>query len=218
MVRLKGGDPYLFGRGGEEMLALKAAGIPCQEVPGIPSAIGIAAEAGIPVTHRGVSRGVHIVTAHTSHTPDGLPEDFDALAKLSGTLVFLMGLERLSAITARLMAAGKDENTPGAVISGGNAPTPVRVRAPLSRLEQAARNAGVSAPAIILIGDVAAMDLSQSPLMGRRIGVTGTREVAEKQLNALEALGAKAVWVLRAGIRELPRNLSGGVWRDAPAG
>lgn len=204
VVRLKGGDPYLFGRGGEEMLALKNAGIPCQEVPGIPSAIGIAAEAGIPVTHRGVSRSVHIFTAHTSHTPDGLPEDFDALAKLSGTLVFLMGLERLPAITARLMAAGKDENTPGAVISGGNAPTPVRVRAPLSRLEQAAKNAGVSAPAIILIGDVAAMDLSPSPLMGRRIGVTGTREVAEKQLNALEALGAKALWVLRAGIRELP--------------
>lgn len=160
VVRLKGGDPYLFGRGGEEMLALKAAEIPCQEVPGIPSAIGIAAEAGIPVTHRGVSRGVHIVTAHTADTPDGLPEDFDTLAKLSGTLVFLMGLGQLSAIAARLMAAGKDGNTPGAVISGGNAPNPVRVRAPLFQLEQAAKDAGVSAPAIILIGDVADMDLS----------------------------------------------------------
>ncbi|MDE6516355.1 MAG: uroporphyrinogen-III C-methyltransferase, partial [Acetatifactor sp.] len=274
VVRLKGGDPYLFGRGGEEMLALKAAGIPCQEVPGIPSAIGIAAEAGIPVTHRGVSRGVHIVTAHTADTPDGLPEDFDTLAKLSGTLVFLMGLERLSAIAARLMAAGKDGNTPGAVISGGNAPNPVRVRAPLFQLEQAAKDAGVSAPAIILIGDVAdldlstvdmaamdqsamdlsamdqsvmnlstmdqsvmnlstmdqsAMDLSAMPpsvmnlsamapsamgqpvssglLKGRRIGVTGTREVAEKQLIALRALGAEAVWVLREEIRELPLKL-----------
>lgn len=160
VVRLKGGDPYLFGRGGEEMLALKAAGIPCQEVPGIPSAIGIAAEAGIPVTHRGVSRGVHIITAHTADTPDGLPEDFDALAKLSGTLVFLMGLGQLPAITTGLMAAGKDADTPSAVISGGNAPNPVQVRAPLSQLEQAAKKAGVSAPAIILIGDVAAMDLS----------------------------------------------------------
>lgn len=213
VVRLKGGDPYLFGRGGEEMLALRAAGIPCQEVPGVPSAIGIAAEAGIPVTHRGVSRGVHIVTAHTADTPDGLPEDFDALAKLSGTLVFLMGLERLSAIVARLIAAGKDKNTPGAVISGGNAPNPVRVRAPLFQLEQAAKSAGVSPPAIILVGDVAAMDLSESvgPLGGRKIGVTGTREVAEKQLTAFRALGAEALWVLRLNVEELPMELD---WRS----
>ena len=206
VVRLKGGDPYLFGRGGEEMLALKAAGIPCQEVPGIPSAIGIAAEAGIPVTHRGISRSLHIITAHTADTPDGLPMDFDALAKLSGTLVFLMGLERLPAIVTRLMAAGKDESTPSAVISGGNAPNPVRVRAPLSRLEQAAKNANVSAPAIILIGDVAAMDLSASSdqLKGIRIGITGTLEIAEKQMKALQALGAETVWALRSEIKELP--------------
>ena len=206
VVRLKGGDPYLFGRGGEEILALKTAGIPCQEVPGIPSAIGIAAEAGIPVTHRGISRSLHIITAHTADTPDGLPADFDALAKLSGTLVFLMGLERLSTITARLMAAGKDRSTPSAVISGGNAPNPVQVRAPLSQLAQAAKNANVSAPAIILIGDVAAMDLSapSDQLKGLRIGITGTQEIAEKQMNALQALGAEAVWVIRSGIRELP--------------
>lgn len=206
MVRLKGGDPYLFGRGGEEMLALKEAGIPCQEVPGIPSAIGIAAEAGIPVTHRGISRSLHIITAHTADTPDGLPADFDALAKLSGTLVFLMGLARLHAIITRLLAAGKDENTPSAVISGGNALNPVRVRAPLSGLEQAAKNANVSAPAIILIGDVAAMDLSapSDQLKGLRIGITGTQEIAEKQIHALQARGAEAVWVSRAEIKELP--------------
>lgn len=160
VVRLKGGDPYLFGRGGEEMLALKNAGIPCKEVPGIPSAIGIPAEAGIPVTHRGVSRSLHIVTAHTADTPDSLPGDLDTLAKLSGTLVFLMGLKQLPRITARLMAAGRDGNTPAAVISGGNAPDPAFVRAPLSRLAEAAKNAGVTSPAVILIGDVAAMDLS----------------------------------------------------------
>lgn len=160
VVRLKGGDPYLFGRGGEEMLSLKAAGIPCMEVPGIPSAIGIPAEAGIPVTHRGISRSLHIVTAHTADTPDGLPEDFDTLAKLSGTLVFLMGLKQLPLIAARLMAAGKDGNTPGAVISGGNAPHPAFVRAPLAGLAEAAENAGVTAPAVILVGDVAGLDLS----------------------------------------------------------
>lgn len=160
VVRLKGGDPYLFGRGGEEMLSLKAAGIPCMEVPGIPSAIGIPAEAGIPVTHRGISRSLHIVTAHTADTPDGLPEDFDMLAGLSGTLVFLMGLKQLPLIAARLMAAGKDGNTPGAVISGGNAPHPAFVRAPLAGLAEAAENAGVTAPAVILVGDVAGLDLS----------------------------------------------------------
>ncbi len=213
VVRLKGGDPYLFGRGGEEMLALRAAGISCQEVPGIPSPMGIAAEAGIPLTHRGVSRGVHIVTAHTADTPDGLPEDFDALAGLSGTLVFLMGLERLPVIAARLAAAGKDKNTPGAVISGGNAPNPVRVRAPLFQLEQAARSAGASSPAIILVGDVAAMDLSApaGPLAGKRIGVTGTREVAEKQLSAFRELGAEALWVLRLHVKELPMESD---WQD----
>lgn len=213
VVRLKGGDPYLFGRGGEEMLALRAAGISCQEVPGIPSPMGIAAEAGIPLTYRGVSRGVHIVTAHTADTPDGLPEDFDALAGLSGTLVFLMGLERLPVIAARLAAAGKDKNTPGAVISGGNAPNPVRVRAPLFQLEQAARSAGASSPAIILVGDVAAMDLSApaGPLAGKRIGVTGTREVAEKQLSAFRELGAEALWVLRLHVKELPMESD---WQD----
>lgn len=160
VVRLKGGDPYLFGRGGEEMLALKGAGIPCQEVPGISSAMGIPAEAGIPVTHRGVSRSLHIITAHTADTPDGLPADFDTLAQLSGTLVFLMGLHQLPKIAARLMASGKSGNTPAAVLSGGNSPNPATVRAPLAQLEQAARDAGVCSPAIILIGDVAGMDLT----------------------------------------------------------
>lgn len=159
VVRLKGGDPYLFGRGGEEMLALKDAGIPCQEVPGIPSAIGIPAEAGIPVTHRETSRGLHIVTAHTADTEDGLPEDFDALAKLDGTLVFLMGLKQLPKIVRRLMDGGKDGNTPAAVLSGGNSANPTQVRAPLNQLEQAAQEAGVTSPAIILVGDVAGMEL-----------------------------------------------------------
>ena len=159
VVRLKGGDPYLFGRGGEEMLALLDAGVPCAEVPGISSAIGIPAEAGIPVTHRGMSRGLHIVTAHTSDTPDGLPADLDVLAQLEGTLVFLMGLSQLQKIASRLIAAGKDPSTPAAVISGGNAPEPKQVRAPLSQLPQAAQEAGATAPAIILVGEVAQLRL-----------------------------------------------------------
>lgn len=161
VVRLKGGDPYLFGRGGEEMLALRKEGISCQEVPGIPSAIGIAAEAGIPVTHRGASQGVHIITAHTSNTQDGLPEDFDYMAKLEGTLVFLMGLKQLPKIVDRLLKAGKGADTPCAVLSGGNSPNPARVRAPLSQIVQAVRNAKVTSPAIIIVGNVAAFDLNE---------------------------------------------------------
>ena len=203
VVRLKGGDPYLFGRGGEEMQALLAAGIPCQEVPGIPSAIGIPAEAGIPVTHRGISRGVHIVTAHTAGTPDGLPEDLDELAHLSGTLVFLMGLSRLPTLTRRLMAAGMDGNTPAAVLSGGNSPHPARVRAPLSRIARAAEEQGVVSPAIILVGEVAAMDLNARPLAGVRVGVTGTAAVAGRQREALTALGAEVIWIARSEVQEL---------------
>ena len=206
VVRLKGGDPYLFGRGGEEMLALRSAGIPCQEVPGIPSAIGIPAEAGIPVTHRGASRGLHIITAHTSDTPDGLPGDFDRLAGLPGTLVFLMGLKQLPTIAERLMAAGKSGDTPAAVLSGGNAPHPATVRTPLCRLAQAAREARVVPPAIILVGAVAALDLSAGdmPLAGVRVGVTGTDTVADKQRAALEGLGAQVLRLSRSVVAERP--------------
>lgn len=159
VVRLKGGDPYVFGRGGEEMLAIREAGIPCRQVPGITSPVGIPAEFGIPVTHRGLSRSLHIITAHTADTPDGLPADFDALAKLEGTLVFLMGLSQLPKIAERLMGAGKDGDTPAAVLSGGNSKNPMEVRAPLKDIAQAAREKGLSSPAIILVGGVAGLDL-----------------------------------------------------------
>lgn len=206
VVRLKGGDPYLFGRGGEEMAALQAANIPCQEIPGIPSAIGIPAEAGIPVTHRGLSQSLHIITAHTANTADGLPADLDDMARLSGTLVFLMGLCQLPRITARLMAAGKSGDTPAAVLSGGNAPKPAFVRAPLSRIAQAASEADVRSPAIILVGEVAAMELTTAakPLDGVTIGVTGTKAIAQKQQSAFADLGAQVIWLSRSIIKERP--------------
>ena len=160
-VRLKGGDPYVFGRGGEEALALQRAGIPFEVVPGITAAIAVPAEAGIPVTHRGVSRAVHIITAHTQdETPD-----FSRWAALAadGTLVFLMGLQRLPQIAAGLLAGGLPPQTPAAVLSGGNTPHPAAVRASLGEITTAARAAGVEAPAVIVVGDVAGMELLNFP-------------------------------------------------------
>lgn len=156
VVRLKGGDPFVFGRGGEEMQALEAAGIPCQMVPGITSAIAIPGMAGIPVTYRGMSRSVHIVTAHTADTEDGLPRDMDQLARVEGTLVFLMGLNQLERIAERLIGAGKPKETPAAVISGGNAPCPAQARGTLETIAEETKKKQVKAPAVIVVGEVAA--------------------------------------------------------------
>lgn len=162
VVRLKGGDPFVFGRGGEEAIALQAAGVPFEVVPGVTSAIAIPALAGVPVTHRGLSRSVHIVTAHTADAPDGLPPDLDRLAQLSGTLVFLMGLSRLEDIAARLLSAGKRVDTPAAVLSGGNAPHPATVRGTLEDIAEKTRAANIRSPAVIVVGDVAALELAST--------------------------------------------------------
>ena len=159
VVRLKGGDPFVFGRGGEEAQALQAAGIPFEVVPGVTSAVSIPALAGIPVTHRGLSRSFHVAAAHTAGTADGLPEDLDRLAALSGTLVFLMGLSQLERLAGRLLAAGKDPATPAAVVSGGNAPHPAAVRGTLGDIVEKTRAANVQPPAVILVGGVAALEL-----------------------------------------------------------
>ena len=153
VVRLKGGDPFVFGRGGEEALALREAGVPYEIVPGVTSAVAVPALAGIPVTHRGLSRSVHIATAHTSGTPGGLPEDLDRLAGLSGTLVFLMGVSRLERIASRLMAAGKSPETPAAVVS-----ETVAVRGTLENIARLA--ADVPPPAVIVVGEASGMDLT----------------------------------------------------------
>ena len=154
VVRLKGGDPYVFGRGGEEMLALKAAGIFCEQVPGITSAAAIPAEAGIPVTHRGMSRSFHVITGHTAQGKEGLPEDLEKLAGLNGTLVFLMGLSHLDAIAGRLMKAGKSPDTPAAVLRGGCAPDRQAVRGTLGTIGEMARQAGIKPPAVIVARNI----------------------------------------------------------------
>lgn len=204
VARLKGGDPFVFGRGGEEALTLQAAGIPFQVVPGISSAIAIPALAGIPVTHRGLSRGFHVVTAHTAQ---GGRDDFDRLSKLEGTLVFLMGLSHLSELAQGLISAGKSPDTPAAVVSGGCAPHPATVRAPLGQLASAAEQAGVQPPAVIVVGETAALDLTSTasrPLEGVHVALVGT-PVLQQRLNAiLSPLGARPFAALTSQLEELP--------------
>ena len=158
VVRLKGGDPFVFGRGGEEALALQAAGVEWEYVPGVTSAVAVPGGVGLPVTHRGVGRSVRIVTAHTADRPDGLPENLGECPP-GETLVFLMGLSRLEELTRRLTEAGLPSETPAAVISGENAPRPMAVRGTLSDIAAKVKGAGMEAPAVIVIGGTAGMDL-----------------------------------------------------------
>lgn len=162
VVRLKGGDPYVFGRGGEEMLALREAGIACEEVPGISSAIAAPAAAGIPVTHRGLSRSVTVLTASSlTEGEERLTEaDYGALARLSGTLVVLMGMHHLKELTDRLIGAGMPPSRPAAVVMEGATDRQKWVRAPLERLAEEAERAGLKAPAVIVIGETAALHLA----------------------------------------------------------
>lgn len=151
----------MFGRGGEEVLALQAAGIPYEVVSGVSSAVAVPAAAGIPVTHRKTARSFHVITGHTA--ADGaetLTEQLDTLAKLEGTLVFLMGLHHLEEITNGLLQGGKPADTPAAVISGGTTPKQRVVRAKLCNLAAETRKANLAAPAVIVIGETAGMQLS----------------------------------------------------------
>ena len=159
VVRLKGGDPFVFGRGSEEMEALKARGIPVTEVPGITSAIAVPAAAGIPVTHRGKSRSFHVVTAHTKGTADSLPEGLKELVAVEGTLVFLMGMHQLSKLAGRLMEYGKSPETPAAVVQGNFDGKTVSVRGTLFDIGEKVKESGMQSPAVIVIGETAGMEL-----------------------------------------------------------
>lgn len=207
VVRLKGGDPFVFGRGGEELFALRGAGVPCEMVPGISSALAIPALAGIPVTHRGTSQSIHIITGHTADTPDGLPACLGSLARLPGTLVFLMGLAQLPQIVRRLISAGMPPDTAAAVISGGNSPHPAAVRGTLAGLAERAQANAVQPPAVIIVGPAAALDLSPTipnPLAGVCVGLTGTPAMTEKLQSALQSLGARVFCAERSIVEELP--------------
>ena len=192
VVRLKGGDPFVFGRGGEEAEALAAAGIPFEVVPGITSAIGAPAYAGIPVTHRGVSTHFTVVTGHEDPTKPSTDVDWAALARAGGTLVILMGAGNVGEIARLLVDNGRASTTPVAAVRNGTRADQQTVRATLATIGEA----GVRAPSAIVVGDVAALDLSwfeSRPLFGRSVVVTRAREQMSGLRQRLEALGADVI-------------------------
>ena len=156
VVRLKGGDPFVFGRGGEELESLRAAGVPTEVVPGITAALATAARLGIPLTHRGASRSLHLITAHGAD--DRLPEhDWSALARAGGTLAVYMGVRTLPLLAARLLEAGMAAETPAIAVENATLDTERRMPGTLGGIAEAVAAAGLTGPTLVLIGAVVAM-------------------------------------------------------------
>ena len=198
VARLKGGDPFIFGRGGEEAEVLVAAGIPFEVVPGVTAAIGASAYAGIPLTHRAHTTEVAFVTGHEDPTKKASRIDWKALATGIGTLVFFMGVKNLGTIVRNLTANGKAVDTPVAVVRWGTTPKQRTVTGTLDTIEVVVREAGIKAPAIIIVGTV--VDLRKTmgwfekrPLLGRRIVVTRARQQASDLIHQLTELGAECI-------------------------
>lgn len=200
IVRLKGGDPFVFGRGGEEALALAGAGIPFEVVPGITAGAAAPAYAGIPITHRGLASAVTFVTGNEDPTKDETALDWEALARVGGTLCFYMGMRNLPLIAEKLIEHGRDPQTPAALVRWGTTCAQQTLTAPLSQVARRAAEEGFGAPAIIVVGDVASLhdELSwfeRRPLFGRRIVVTRSRTQASDLVRGLAAAGAETLEV-----------------------
>ncbi len=192
VVRLKGGDPFVFARGGEEALALEEAGVDYEVVPGVTAAIAAPAAAGIPVTQRYSSTSLTIVTGHEDPTKDEPGVDWEKVGALGGTIVILMGVAKIRSIASRLMAGGLASDTPTAAVRWGTRPDQSVIRAPLSELaDQPLRS-----PSTIVVGDVAAVDLGwfrRRPLAGRSVVVTRARHQGGQLIAPLRALGADVI-------------------------
>jgi uroporphyrinogen III methyltransferase/synthase len=223
VVRLKGGDPFVFARGGEEAQALLDAGVPFEVVPGITSAVGVAAYAGVPVTYRGLSTSFTVVTGHED--PWAATEtDWDAVARLGGTIVILMGVATRAAIAERLMAGGLAPDTPVAAVRWGTRPEQRTVRTSLGQLGAVE----LEPPVTMVVGAVAQLDLrwfEARPLFGRRVVVTRAREQASELVERLHRLGAETIELPAitiddpddggAGLRWAAEALSGGQYEWA---
>ncbi len=207
VVRLKGGDPFVFARGGEEAAALAAAGVAHEIVPGVTSAVAAPAYAGVPLTHRGLSTSFTVVTGHED--PWAATEtDWEAVARVGGTTVVLMGVATRADIARRLMEAGRPADTPVVAVQWGTTPRQRTMRTTLAGLGEAP----LSAPATIVIGAVAGLDLAwfeRRPLFGRRVVVTRAREQASELRARLEELGAEVVEVPTIAIRPAEVDLAG---------
>lgn len=228
VVRLKGGDPFVFGRGGEEAEALRAAAVPFEVVPGVTAGVAAPAYAGIPVTHRDDASAVAFVTGHedpaklagiggegssssaTTAIPSGLPRplDYKALAAFPGTLVFYMGITRLGEVASGLIEGGRDPDEPAAIVERGSVPRQRTLTSTLAELPAVAERDGVSPPALVVTGPVVARRdalrwFEQRPLHGLRIVVTRARAQASEMASRLAGLGADVVEL--PTIRIVPR-------------
>lgn len=206
VARLKGGDPFIFGRGGEEALALTAAGIEYEVIPGVSSAYSAPAYAGIPITHRGKASSFHVITGHEDPAKGESSLDYDILAREEGTLVFLMGLSKLHQISERLIANGKDAHTPAAVIASGTTARQRCVTGELGRIAAISEKADIQPPAILVVGDVVnlkgAVDWQQpGPLSGRKILVTATEIIARPLAEYIRRLGGEPVVMSLIGVK-----------------
>ncbi|MDE2765929.1 MAG: uroporphyrinogen-III C-methyltransferase [Chloroflexota bacterium] len=198
VVRLKGGDPFVFGRGGEELEALVEAGVPFEVVPGVTSAVAAPAYAGIPVTHRGMAAAFTVVSGSEDSDKPGPPLDWAALAKTPGTLVLLMSARRLEEIAAALIRHGRAADTPAAVVRWGTLPAQRAVYGALANIAERAANAGIGAPAVAVIGEVAQLGerlrwFDRAPLFGMRVLVTRPRQQMSALSRLLTEYGAEAV-------------------------
>ena len=198
VVRLKGGDPYIFGRGGEEALALKRAQLPFEVVPGVTSGVAAPAYAGIPVTHRNVATSVAFVTGHEDPTKGNNQDvDWEKLANGADTLVLYMGVGRLEEISKGLIAAGRNPDTPVACVRWGTVPEQRTIQGTLKDIADRVAEAGLKPPAIIVVGDVVALRetgldwYERRPLFGRRVVVTRARTQAGELSAHLGKLGAE---------------------------
>jgi uroporphyrinogen III methyltransferase/synthase len=212
VVRLKGGDPYVFGRGGEEAEALVAAGIPYEVVPGITAGVAAPAYAGIPVTHRDRASAVAFVTGHEDPTKPGSALDWAALAAFPGTLVFYMGVGNLPAISRALIDAGRPPDEPAAVVERGTLPGQRSVVSTLAELPARVEAEGIRPPSITLVGPVAGLRdelawLERRPLHGRTVAVTRARAQASGLAARLRGLGAETVEAPAIRIEPLEADL-----------
>ena len=220
VTRLKGGDPFIFGRGGEEAEVLVANKIPFEVVPGVSSAIAAPAYAGIPLTHREMTSTLAFVTGHEDPTKDSSSIDWASLSKAVGTLVFLMGVKNLPNIVANLIANGKPPHTPVALVRWGTTPKQVTVSGTLENIVQRVQENKLKAPAIIVIGEVVSLRNSlawfeKRPLLGKTIVVTRAREQASDLVIRLHDLGANCIECPTIIVRppENPRPLEDAIQR-----